>query len=340
MKHVIVAALAASLSSAVLAGSSSVAMDGQLDASYGAPLAIQDTQTQFGDSNLGLINWANGSELDVAHGFIDTVTNHLRIFLGGNLESNFNKLDIFIDYRSGAGQNKLRGDNPNVDFNGLNRLGDDGSGNGLTFDEGFDADYFVTLTCGNDPLSTFANTSQVLSSGGGTGQYIGSGGAGRSYLAGSDGTLIAINNSNIAGVNGGTGLASGAGVTTGIEIAIPLANLIKYGNEDIKVCAFINAGGHDFVSNQVLAGIGGGGNLGEPRFVNFSVVPGNQYFVVPAPILGDLNSDGEVGGADLAILLGAWGPCSGIKKGGCSADLNGDGNVDGADLAILLGAWG
>ncbi|MFO0827583.1 MAG: FG-GAP-like repeat-containing protein [Phycisphaerales bacterium] len=46
----------------------------------------------------------------------------------------------------------------------------------------------------------------------------------------------------------------------------------------------------------------------------------------------DLNSDGVVDAADLAILLGAWG-------GTGPADLNGDGTVDAADLAILLGAW-
>lgn len=48
---------------------------------------------------------------------------------------------------------------------------------------------------------------------------------------------------------------------------------------------------------------------------------------------GDLNGDGTVNAADLAILLGQWG-------GPGSADLNGDGTVSAADLAILLGAWG
>ncbi|MFO0827758.1 MAG: M12 family metallo-peptidase [Phycisphaerales bacterium] len=47
--------------------------------------------------------------------------------------------------------------------------------------------------------------------------------------------------------------------------------------------------------------------------------------------LGDLNGDGHVNGADLGILLGAW--------GSPAADLNGDGTTDAADLAILLGAW-
>ena len=57
-----------------------------------------------------------------------------------------------------------------------------------------------------------------------------------------------------------------------------------------------------------------------------------------ADIPGDLNGDGEVNGADLAILLGAWGKCP--PKGACIADLNHDGVVNGADLSILLGNWG
>jgi hypothetical protein len=53
-------------------------------------------------------------------------------------------------------------------------------------------------------------------------------------------------------------------------------------------------------------------------------------------VLGDLDDDGMVNGADLAILLGAWGTVRACPL----ADLNGDGTVDGGDLAILLGAWG
>ncbi len=48
----------------------------------------------------------------------------------------------------------------------------------------------------------------------------------------------------------------------------------------------------------------------------------------------DLNDDRVVNAADLALLLGAWGP-----NPGNPADLNGDGVVNAADLAILLGAW-
>lgn len=56
---------------------------------------------------------------------------------------------------------------------------------------------------------------------------------------------------------------------------------------------------------------------------------------VPDPCPGDLDGDGAVNAADLAILLGDWGhdPAS-------DADLTGDGFVNAADLAVLLGAWG
>lgn len=49
----------------------------------------------------------------------------------------------------------------------------------------------------------------------------------------------------------------------------------------------------------------------------------------------DLNGDGQINAADLAILLGAWGNCA-----CCPADFNLDGVVDAADLAALLGSWG
>ncbi len=52
----------------------------------------------------------------------------------------------------------------------------------------------------------------------------------------------------------------------------------------------------------------------------------------------DLNGDGAVGPFDLAILLGAWGPCP--DEAPCPPDFNGDGIVNAPDLAQLLGSWG
>jgi hypothetical protein len=46
-----------------------------------------------------------------------------------------------------------------------------------------------------------------------------------------------------------------------------------------------------------------------------------------------------VNGADLGLLLNAWGSCpAGIT--GCTGDINADGQVNGADLGYLLNAWG
>ena len=51
-------------------------------------------------------------------------------------------------------------------------------------------------------------------------------------------------------------------------------------------------------------------------------------------VRGDLNDDGIVNAADLAMLLAEWGSSNG------AADINGDGVVNAADLAIMLANWG
>jgi len=170
------------------------AVDGSVDASYGASLFTQTNDTGFGDANIGQIDFANGSEIDGLFAYVCTADpdgaggapaeQYLFIVVTGNLESNFNKLDIFIDSVAG-GQNQLRGDNPDVDGNGLNRMGAAGDAPGLKFDAGFEADYYLQFTCGNSPLQTFASFAEILTSGGGRGSYIGSGGAGDNPLNGS-----------------------------------------------------------------------------------------------------------------------------------------------------------
>jgi hypothetical protein len=80
-------------------------------------------------------------------------------------------------------------------------------------------------------------------------------------------------------------------------------------------------------------------------FIIYSASPGAIFYVDGASVEksdcigppGDFNLDGFVNAADLSILLGAWGACSGA---GCEADLSNDGVVAGADLAILLANWG
>ncbi len=258
-------------------------VDGTADAVYGPPLSVQDTQTGFGDANMGVIDYANGSELDAAYGSIGG--GYLFLLLAGNLESNFNKLEIFIDAGQAGGQNRLLGSNSNQ--GGFLRMADDGSGNGLTFDAGFNADTWISPTGGGGPYALYVD---YVGIGTGNGYYLGQGGAvqvGGNLTGGnapgvdpSLGVKVTINNSNAAGVGGAApSPGSGAGVTTGVEVAVPLALL---GNPTgcVKVCAFVNGASHDYLSNQVLGPATGAGNLAEPRAVNFASLGGNQYFTV------------------------------------------------------------
>ena len=52
------------------------------------------------------------------------------------------------------------------------------------------------------------------------------------------------------------------------------------------------------------------------------------------PCHADLNGDGFVDGADLGLLLTAFG------TNDPNADINNDGGVDGADLGLMLTGWG
>ena len=311
-----------------------VIMDGFADVEYGAAVAVQDTMTNFGDASIGLIDFCDGSEIDAIYGFIDD--ERINLLVSGNIQSNNNHLELFLDFAEG-GQNTIRGDNPGVNFNALGRMGSDGTNPGLTFDPDFAADAWFEVNCGGDTeFNFYASAAQMLTDGGGTGLELGSAGSGVA-LTNFNGMQVAINNSNVEGVVGGTDLDDGSGVFTGGEISIPLERLVGYDGGDIKVSAFINSNDHGFVSNQVIGGIGGGDNLGEARLVDFGSIPGDQFVVISggggSACTADLDGSGAVDGADLTILLGNWGGSGG-------GDLDGNGSVDGADLTILLGGWG
>jgi hypothetical protein len=346
MKPLMIVAFGAMSASTALA---QIVVDGTAEVGYGEPLVLQTLGTGFGNATQGnRAGPCGGSELDGAFAKIDVAGGFLYLVLAGNLETNFNKFELFIDCAAG-GQNVVRNNNPDVDYNGLNRMGTDAASNapGLRFDAGFESDFYVTCTMGGTPVTVYSNYAQMLTEGGGTGNYIGSNAADAATQATLiddpvSGIQLSVDNSNVAGVDGvGGSASSGAGVRTGIEVRIPLA-LMGYAGGPIKVCAFINGQGHDFASNQFLGPLPAGyGNMGEPRQLDLQAHDGDQFFVInpgsantcPA----DINRDSEVNGDDLALLLTGWGPCTGTA---CPADLNGDASVDGDDLATLLTAWG
>lgn len=102
----------------------------------------------------------------------------------------------------------------------------------------------------------------------------------------------------------------------------------------------IGGGGCDFdggsaatIANTVFCG-----NLPEQTVGSWTDDGGNSESEDCAPVCAtDLNGDGFINGADLTILLAAWGDCEVIE---CTGDLSGDGSVGGADLTILLSDWG
>lgn len=242
------------------AADAQIVTDGLRDAAYGSPVAVQHNPTGYGDNTNPDPLAANGSELDAAHAVIRD--GKLHILFTGNLETNFNKLSIFIDSRPG-GQNVLANDNPDVDFNGLNNLA------GLKFDEDFEADFFFTIGGGGDPIEFFANYAELGNPGVGT--YLGGTGSPNAgfpvNLA--NGVQVGIDNSNTGGVTDSDASAA-ASVTTGIEFSIPLA-LIGNPTAQVRVCAFISNPSHDSLSNQVLGSLPAGyGNLASPSTVDFS----------------------------------------------------------------------
>lgn len=263
--------------------SASGAIDGIVTAGdlYGPALAVQTTETQFGD---------NQSELNAAYGRISGGRLHLAFT--GNIENNFNKIEVFLDSRAG-GQNVY------------SSAGNDSTANinGFTFDSGFNADYHLIFRRGNFggdrfdvdisdlQAGTFSSYPNIFG-----GVQTGSGSTGTGINASP--IQVAYDNSNIAGVLGGTGAANqaaAASVTTGLEFSIDLGDILAAG--EVRVFAFIGNGDHNYNSNQLLPGlVNPQGNLGGDGSGGFNGTIGqlnmNNYYpgaaegwftVVPAP---------------------------------------------------------
>jgi hypothetical protein len=264
-----------------------IVIDGKLDPTY-TLASTQTTQTSAHDDSQGLIDFGNGSELDAAYGTI--AGGNLYLFLAGNLKdticgaeacTDFDILELFIDSKAG-GQNPLVTPSPlafGLPFPGL------------TFDTGFAPDFWVLLAdigALDHNFSRNAYYAELPAGGGGASYFLGSGtnaGAPATLSGGTNpyGILATIDNSNTLGVGAGCAAASGAGVTTGMEFAIPLA-AIGNPTDCVRVCAFIYAAQSGAgVMNQVLGPLPPGTcALGAPSAVNFSSFAGTHSFVICA----------------------------------------------------------
>ena len=159
----IVAALVLQL--AILSAANSraqIVVDGTAEAGYGASLSVQDTTTQFGDNNSDdLIDTeAGGSEINQVFATVanDGTEDRLYVTIAGNLENNFNKLEVYIDSVAGVGQNEIVGTDLPAGVDGF-CCGGFGTTDGalqrqdfLIFDAGFDADYYLTFSNGGENI--------------------------------------------------------------------------------------------------------------------------------------------------------------------------------------------
>ena len=285
------------------APSAALAVSGTLSPAYGPPLAVQASQSNviFLGSHGGIadpsatVSQSANTELDAAYGYVSGGVLYL-FFSGSQLSEvqleggiqHVSPLDVFIDCAPG-GQQLLLSNNPTVTFTfDLTKM------TGLKFDDGFSADYCLSL--GVDPANSFyqfgAYYAVLPAGGGGPGTYLGH------TMAGPPGTLsggtnpfgiqVTLDDSNKLGLGNGCGPAAANVVTTGVEWAIPLAAI---GNPSgcIRVCALDPNDVHSQISNQVMGPLPTGSCAYTlASATDFSAIPGDQFVTVcnPTPARG------------------------------------------------------
>ena len=352
------AALATALAIAI--SSTSVHADGTVDGTigpeYGAAVSVQTVNTEFGDEDG--IDDANGGELDAA--YLSIIGDRLFIGITGNVETDsFNKLNLFIDSRAG-GENTLSA-LPEYDFaNVSTNLGL------VSFAAGFEADFHVFGRAGFgnyevDFVDRQGGTSSNVLSSFGSALLSGDFGTAMGTIGSTAGTGdgvtgpaavmpidFALDNSNVAGVVGGTDAAVAAdalAVTTGAEFSIALSDLGANPGDTISIVVAYSNGDYNFFSNQFLGGLPAGtGNLGADGAGMFiadasttaldltAVTP----FTITVPggvfILGDANLDGVVDFADIPAFIAILQDGDFLDQ----ADTNRDGMVDFSDIPSFI----
>jgi hypothetical protein len=250
--------------------------------------AVQANYTGFGNQT-STGGFTGGSELNQLFVKASDTDDVLYLGVTGNLETNGNAILVFFDTVAG-GQTVLTG---------LGELEGPGALKGMENDvleTGFAADYVlhVDTFAGNGFVSWYDLTGTP------TRTYRGkiglSNGDNTLEEGTADGLVLAMDNTNVAGVTGDSA-ANAASATTGIEAAIPFSHLGISGlphSQDLKIQAIIVSGG-GFVSNQSLHPLADGtGNPGNE--VNYETLPGTQTATVP---LVDTTWDGNIDGQNI-----------------------------------------
>lgn len=154
-------------------------------------------------------------------------------------------------------------------------------------------------------------------------------------IATEDGGGVYIASSTLSGtITGSTFEGNEADLDGGAiynaESGTPIANCDIRDNSCVGLGGGIRAASYTTLANSTVCG-----NTPTQTSGNVGDLGGNTISDTCSNCPADFDGSGVVDGADLASLLGSWGPCA-----GCPEDLTGNGVVDGADLAIVLGSWG
>lgn len=281
-------------------------------ANWGAGLVVQDTNTQFG---------VNSNEMDQL--FVTSDANNIYIGITGNIADN-NAIALFFDTVAQA-------PNPAGEIITTTNVGMPCPAgpvptliqmySGTKFDPGFNPEYALLLSVGTFPgqsLQQLVFTADLVNIPALTTNVLGIGaiGTGNGNLTGNSGAAVAIDNSNVAGVNGWCDRAlpdpnnpincagrnadpvAAAAVTTGVEIKLPKSLLNISGATTIRVFAMLTnnaqgggagpCGREGYASNQALPGLTGFGNLASfnpngPFLLDFTIPAGNQFVTVAIP---------------------------------------------------------
>lgn len=249
-----------------------IALDGALDPVLYSIVSTQIINTAWGD---------NYNEVNAAYACVKD--RRLYFMLTGNIEANWNKLEIFFDTTDAVQTNVLN----TADGDNGWRL------DGLTFDTAFEPDYhcYFRRDGGNAYFDIIDLSIQSNSTYGSlfNGEGIATTGTGfvNDYFM-----EVAYDNSNTGGVIGDSGGSTAAAdhwtnSLFGLELSIDLRDL---GNPqgNVQIAVMFNNDPRDYLSNQILGSLpdysgslgNGGSTNGTLSSIDFSTIPGDQFFRV------------------------------------------------------------
>ncbi len=132
----------------------------------------------------------------------------------------------------------------------------------------------------------------------------------------------------------GTVIAEDGAVVPGDDVPVVTVNFLANGGDEYPFAGLsyeiLGVSYQQALENYIVNGLGG--------LITAAEYPiGGEGRIVRRDYAGDVNGDGLVNGADLAIVIADWGAC--VAEGNCLADTNADGIVDGADIGRVIGFW-